>query len=272
MRLHIVVVRFDRVDDGFGLVILPGDVDTDGDVAPFHLVVDGLADVMQKSGALGRDHIDAQFRGQQARDVGHFDRVVQHVLAVAGAVAHPAQQTDELGMQAVDVGLKHGAFAFGLDGGVDFLLRLGDHLFDAGGVNAAVLNELLQRETGNFPPHRVKAGDGDGLGRVVDDQIAAGQGFDAADVASFAADDAALHFVVGEGDDGNGDFTGVVRGTALNGRRDDLTGAVVGLFLVLGLDFLDLHGHLMRDVVLDVFNQIGFGFVYGETGDLFQHL
>ena len=28
----------------------------------------------------------------------------------------------------------------------------------------------------------------------------------------------------------------------------------------------------MRDVVLDVFNQIGFGFVYGETGDFFQHL
>ena len=76
-----------------------------------HLVVDGLAQVVEQSGPLGLGHVGADLGGQQAGDVGDLDGVVEHVLAVAGAVVHPAQQLDQLGVQAVDIGLKDGALA-----------------------------------------------------------------------------------------------------------------------------------------------------------------
>ena len=174
VRLHVVVVGFNRVDDGIGLVVLPGNVDTDGNMASFDFMVDGLADIMQETGTLGGDHIDTQLRCQETGDVGNFDRVVQNVLAIAGAVTHASQQANQFGMQTVDIGLEHGAFAFGLNGGVDFLLGFGDHFFNAGGVNAAILDELLQRETGNLPAHRIETRDGDGFRRIVDNQITAG--------------------------------------------------------------------------------------------------
>ena len=136
-----------------------------------------------------------------------------------------------------------------------------DHFLDAGRVDAPILDQLLQGQAGHLAADRVKAGDGDGLGGVVDDQVAAGEGLDAADVAAFAADDAALHLVVGERDDGDGDLAGVVGGAALDG----------GLVLELGLDLLDLHGHLVGHIVLDVGDDVGLGLLHGEAGDLFQH-
>ena len=99
-------------------------------------------------------------------------------------------------MQTVDVRLEDGALALGLDGGVDLLLGLGDHFLDAGGMDAAVLNELFERDARDFTPHGVEARERDGLGRVVDDEVAAGERLDGADVAALAADDAALHLVV----------------------------------------------------------------------------
>ena len=165
-------------------------------------MVDGLAQVVEQAGPLGLGHVGADLGGQQARQVGHLDGVVEHVLAVAGAVVLAAQQLDQLRVQAVDVGLKHGALALGLDGGVHLPLGLFHHLLDAGGVDAAVLDELFQGQPGDLPAHRVKAGDGDGLRGVVDDQIHAGHGLQGADVAALPADDAALHLVVGQGHHG----------------------------------------------------------------------
>ena len=80
-------------------------------------------------------------------------------------------------------GLEGGALALGLDGGVDLLLGLGDHLLDAGGVDAAVLDELFEGHARDLAPHGVEAGERDGLRRVVDDEVAAGERLDGADVA-----------------------------------------------------------------------------------------
>lgn len=198
--------------------------------------------------------------------------MVEHVLAVAGAVAHAAQQLDELGVQAVDIGLEHGALALGLNGGVHLPLGLLHHLLDAGGMDAAVLDELLQGDAGDFPAHRVEAGDGDGLRRVVDDQIHAGHGLQRADVAALAADDAALHLVIGQGNHRDGGFGHMVGGAALNGQGQDLLGAGVGLLLELGLDLPHLHGRLMGDLLGKLVDEVVLGLLGGEAGDALQHL
>ena len=172
----------------------------------------------------------------------------------------------------MDVRFEHGALALSLDGCVDFLLRLGDHLLDAGGMDAAVGDELFQRQTRHLAADGVKAGDGDRLGRVVNDEVAARERLDGADVAALAADDAALHLVVRQRHDRDRDLAGVVGGAALDRRGDDLAAETVGLVLVLGLDLLELGGLFMRDLGLQRLDQIGLGLLDGVAGDLLEHL
>ena len=77
---------------------------------------------------------------------------------------------------------------------------------------------LFERHAGDFAADRVEAADDHHAGRVVDDHVDAGGLFEGADVAAFAADDAALHFVVGDVDGAGGGLGRVGGGEALNRR------------------------------------------------------
>ena len=100
-------------------------------------------------------------------------------------------------------------------------------------------SRAISRRTGS------EAGHGDGLGGVVDDEVSAGKCLQGADVAALAANDAALHLIVGQGYDADGDLRHVVGGAALDGGGHDLAGALVGLVLGAGLDLLDLQRRLV---------------------------
>ena len=89
--------------------------------------------------------------------------------------------------------------------------------------------------------------------------------------AALAADDAALHLVVGQGHHGDGGLGHMVGGAALDGPRDEFPGDGVGLFLVVGLNLLDLHGGLVGDVGLQLGDEVVLGLLGGEAGDALQH-
>ena len=76
---------------------------------------------------------------------------------------------------------------------VDLTAHLVDDLFDASRLDASVLDQILQRQTGDLATDRIKTGNRDRFRRIVDDQIHAGRLFDRFDVSSFATDDASLH-------------------------------------------------------------------------------
>ena len=65
-------------------------------MAAFHVVVGRLADVVQQAGAAGEVAVEADLLGHHAGEERDFDRVPQHVLAVAGAEVQPAEQVDDL--------------------------------------------------------------------------------------------------------------------------------------------------------------------------------
>ena len=109
----------------------------------------------------------------------------------------------------------------------------------------------LQRQTGHLAANRIKRGDDNGLGRVVDDQIDARRGFERANVAAFAADDAALHILVGQVDHGNGGLGHMVGSAFLNGQRDNVAGFLFALFLGVLLDIAHKHGGVVIRVLLD---------------------
>ena len=118
-------------------------------------------------------------------------------------------------------------------------LGLLEHLLDAGRVDAAVRDEALERDAADLAADRVEAREDDGLGRVVDDQVDAGQLLEGADVAALAADDAALHVVARDVDDRDGRLGGVVGGDALDGDADDVAGLLVGLLAGARLGLAD---------------------------------
>ena len=59
--------------------------------------------------------------------------MLQHVLGEGRTVAQLPQQTDDLGMDAVDPGIERGLFAHFAHLGIQFLFAFLDDVLDAGG-------------------------------------------------------------------------------------------------------------------------------------------
>jgi hypothetical protein len=151
-------------------------------------------------------------------------------------------------------------------------LRLFDDVLDAARVDAAVGDELLEGDARRLAADRVEAGEDDGLGRVVDDDVDAGRLLERADVPPLAADDAALHLVGGQRDDGDGRLGGVVGGDALDGEGDDLLRLALGVAAGLLLDLADpLRGGGAR-LLLELVHQLPLGLVGAEAGERLEPL
>ena len=253
-----------------GFLVLPGNLCTDGHMAALDLMVNGFTDIVEQTGPLCGGYVHTQLGGNQTGNMADLNGVVQHVLAVAGTVLHTAQQLDDFGVQTVNVRFKSCPLAFCLNGGIDFLLCFGNHFFDVRRVDTSIGNQFFQCNAGHFPTHRVKAGDCNGLRRIVDNQIAAGQIFERPDIPALAADDAAFHFVVCQRHDGNRNFTGMVRSTALDRGGDDLARNGVGLVLSTVFNFLDLHGHFVGHFGFHLRNQHILGLFHSVTGNALQ--
>ena len=235
-------------------------------------VVDRLADIVQQARTLGKIDVQPQLRRHHTGELCDLDGMLVHILAVAGAVFEPAEQFDQLGMQAEDTDFEHGGFAVLLDLLIQFLAHLFHRLFDAGGMDAAVADQLFERKAGDFAADRIKSGEDDHFGRIVDDQFDTRRIFESADVAALATDDARLHIVVGQRHDGDGDLGRMIGSAALDREADDLFRVHVRLVLRLLFDVAYLQGNVVTGLVEDIFGEDLFGFLAGELGDLFQLL
>ena len=175
-------------------------------------------------------------------------------------------------MNAVLVRLEHGVLTGLADLVVHFLLGLLHHFLNAGGVNAAVHNQLLHGDAGDLAAHRVEGGDDDRLGRVVDDQVNAGGRLQGADVAALAADDAALHVVVGQRDHAHRGLSHMVGGALLNGQGDNVAGLLLALLLGAGFNVAHHGGSVVEGVLLHPLDNDLLGLVLGHAGDALQLL
>ncbi len=89
---------------------------------------------------------------------------------------------------------------------------------------------LLSDMPGDLAADRVEAADDHHARRVVDDHVDAGRLFEGADVAPFAADDPALHFVAGNIDRAGRGFGRVRRGVALHAGEQHVARLAVARF------------------------------------------
>ena len=149
---------------------------------------------------------------------------------------------------------------------------LADDLLDPGGMDAAVLQELVERAPGDFAPHRVEGGDRDRLGRVVDDQVDAGRLLQGADVAPLAADDAALHIVRWERNDRDSRLGNVVGGDALDGGGQDPAGPPVSFFAQLQIELVQAPRGQTARLFLDLTHQLVSCLIRRQPGNTLQLL
>ena len=206
---------------------------------------DRLADVVQQRRTARRLGTGPELVGHHRRQLRDLDRMREHVLAVAGAKAQPAEQLDQLRMHPLHAGLEYALLAELEDVGVQFGLRLVVGLLDPSGMDPPVCEQLLQRQTGDLAADAVKAREHDGSRRVVDDEVHAGQVLQRPDVAALAPDDPPLHVVGGEVDDRDGRLGCVTGRQALHANREDVAHPALGLALGLLLDLADPPGRVV---------------------------
>ena len=271
-HLDLVVVRLDRVHHVLGLAVPAGDLRPDQRVAALDLMGQRLADVVQHRAALHQHRVHAELAGHHAGDVGGLDQVLEHVLAVRGAVAEPAEQVGELGMQVGD-GQVHERVLARLDAELlDLRLAPLVGLLDALRVDPPVQDQPLQGQPAHLPAYRVEAGQQHRLRRVVDDQVDAGDRLERPDVAALPADDPALHLVAGQVQHGHHGLAGLLAGDPLDGQCHDLARALLAVGARLVLDVPDDQRGLALGLVLDAGDQLGLGLVGGQAGHPLQHL
>src|SRR5262249_572649 len=103
-------------------------------------------------------------------------------------------------------------------------LRAGleDDLLDAAGMDAAVHDEVGERQPGGLAADRIEPGEDHGIRGIVDDQVHTGQRLEGTDIATLTATDPALTVGGGEWHDGDGRLRGLVHGAALHGVDNNL--------------------------------------------------
>ena len=182
--------------------------------------------------------------------------MLEHVLAERGAVAQATQQGQDLRRQAGRARVVGGRLAGLADDDVDLGLGLGDDVLDAARVDAAVLHELGQGQARDLTTNRIEAAEHDRVGRVVDDEVDAGGLLEGADVAAFAADDAALHLVRRDGHGRDRGFGSVVDHDALDGGDDDVAGLVLGVLPGRALDGADEADGVVLGLLADLLDEL----------------
>src|SRR5688572_18385450 len=139
-------------------------------------------------------------------------------------------------------------------------------------MDASVVHQPFQRHLRDFPAQWVEARNDHRFGCFVNNQIDPGGRFDRTDVAAFPADDASLHGVIGNRNDGNCRFGHIVAYDSLYGGRDDLSGfALCILSGFLQRPFRNTSGVEAR-LALHFLEQIFLGFLGGHARNTLQGL
>ena len=252
------------------LLVLLGELHTNHGVRQLRLIVRHLTDIVQETGATGVLGVQAQLCGHDTGQVGRLAGVLQEVLTIRRAVFHLTNQTNQLGVQAVDTEVDSRALA-DLDNLLfDLLLHLGYHLLDAGRVDATIGHELVQCQAGNLTTHGVETAEDNGLGGIIDDDFDARCGLQGADIATLTADDATLHLVALDVKDRHGILDGRLGCHALNRSHHDTLGLLRGREFGLLDGLVDVGGSLGLRLRLHVLDKDVLRLLRAESRNLLQ--
>ena len=148
--------------------------------------------------------------------------MLQYILSVARSKVKPPKGTHHFLSHIVNTEVKEHFFPFFIHGLRNFARNLLYDFFNPGRVDSAIQNKPFQCNTGNFFPHRIKTGNNHRLGRIIDNNIDTGQGFQCTYIAPFTPDNPPLHFITRQAHRRNGYIACCLRRQPLNGRNQDI--------------------------------------------------
>ena len=264
------MMRRDRVYDLRRFAILARDLAADQRMRSFDLMRQRLADIVQQRSAARLLFVESQLGRHRAADERSFDRMHQHILRVAVAELEHPEQLDQLRMDSVHADFDDRALTGLANRFLDLLLGLAHDFLDTARMNAAVRDELLECDARNLAANRVMTGNYDRLRSIVDDYIDAGGCLDRADIAAFAANDSALHLVVGEREHRDSTLGDELARQPLDRNRNDPLAAAVSLFARLFLDDSNMLGGVGARLADHLVHQGALGFLARQAGDGFE--
>src|SRR5690242_4531305 len=263
-------MRTHGVHDGRRHLVPLEQVRPDHRVRALDLVVDGLADVVEQPRQLGDSDVGADLGRHHRGEIADLLGMVQHLLPVAGAETQDAEVADDLRVQTLQAELQDRALPFLFDPLQDLLAGFGYDLLDAGRMDPAIHDQLVERDPGHLTADRVEPADDHGLRGVVDDQVDPGGLLEGADVAPFFADNAALQLVGRQRQHRDRDLGGLVGGDALDGLGDDLASSTLALVPGRKLRLPDLACDLVAQILFDLRHQDALCLLPGHVGDTLE--
>ena len=268
--LNVCVVSLDSVYDLRALAITTGKIRADNGMRPLNLMVDRLADVMEKTSALGKRRVETELGGHDAAKLRNLLGVREDILSKGGAIAKGTKSLYDLRVKVVDPGVKGCLLAGLLNPLPHESLRLLVHLLDAGGVNAAICNQVFKSDASRLAANGLEAGEKHRLRRIVNHERNAGNLLEGANVSTLATDDAALEVIRGNVNRGYRDLTCLIGGTTLNSRGDDLASGLVRLgastLLTLAKDLRLFANGILADAI----QKLLVSFVSGKGGNALE--
>ena len=243
-HLHFIVVRTDRIANIRFLLVLLSNFGTVDGVREFGFLIGHLTYVVEQAGTLCLLGVQSEFGRHDAAKIGCFARVLEQILPIRRAVLHFTDNANQFGVQTVDTEVNRRTLTRFDHFFVDLLFHLAHHFFDAGGVNTAVRNQVVECQTRHFATNGVESADNNSFGGVIDNDFYAGRRFQGTNVSSFAANNATFHVVILDMENRDAVFNCRFGGHTLNGLNDN------ALRLLVGIDFRLIHD--LVDVALGV--------------------
>ena len=194
LGFHLFMMRRHGVGHDRGFAIALDELRADQRMTALKFTRRRFADIVQESRPLRQVRIKPDLARDHRRQERGLHRMIERVLAVGKPILQLAEQLYDLGMQPIDVELRHRLFARLRRDQLDILPRPLHKLLDARRMDPAVFHQRIQRGPGNLAPHRVKRRQQHQLGRLVDHERHTRRGFKRFDVTPLAADDPAFHF------------------------------------------------------------------------------
>jgi len=183
-----------------------------------------------------------------------------------------AKQFDNFTVEWCHSDFCHGFFTGVVDDFLNFLGDFGNDFLDSGRMNTSVKNEAFHGFSGDFAAHGIKTGENDSARSVINENSDSSGGFKSTNVTTFAANDAAFHLLIGDGDGGGGRFENLIACVALDGGNDDGSGFFLRLGFCLFHDVLGELSGIVNALFFDLLNVGGADFVFVELGNFCQLL
>ena len=113
------------------------------------------------------------------------------------------------------------SFSIFYDFVIDIFSGFIHNFLNTGRVNSSILNQSMERKSGNFSPDRVKTRNNYGLWGIINYQLNPGCSFNGSDVSTFPSNDFTLDVVTFEVKNRNTIFNGLLMRSSLNGGQNN---------------------------------------------------